>query len=440
MFVFFMAAGLLSPFVWSLAYVWVDTLLPHKLSYSLLTDVPVAFIMGAGAVLSYILMDRKNLPRLSVVHVLCMILAVWITLTETWAVSPVAAWIKWDPSFKTLVFTCFIPFVFRSRVQIEAFVLVMMFSMAAHLLPWGIKTLLSGGGYQLSLGLLGSNSTMLAESSSVAAVATMCVPIWWWMRSHSLLIPWPRIRTLLAGSMTVLYLVANVGTFARTGLIGLGLLGGGMLLRTKRKLLFIVMAGLVGSALVGVMSDRWTDRMETLNDVNNESSAYTRVLVWKWTLGFVAEHPLGGGFDAYRINVIENPPGPNGEVTFQFGRAFHNIFFAALGEHGIPGLILYTSIMGLSVVNMQRVIRKCRDRPDLAWAGDLARATQLGLIILLACGNFVDISFLFLIWDMVALTMCLTNHVQQVLAPRGSFAQAGPLVVSAGRPPMPQYR
>lgn len=411
----FMSLGLLSPFVLSLGYVWVDTLLPHRLSYSILSSLQIAFIMGASAVGVYLLKDRRSPPRITTLHVLCLLMAVWITLTTTWAVSPINAWGKWDTSVKTVIFVLFMPFVFRTRVQIEAFVLVFTFSAAGHLLPWGLKTFLTGGGYQLSLGLMGVNSTLLAESSTVAAVTVMFIPLLLWMKSHSLIIPWPKMRLWLASSMTVIYIVANIGTFARTGLIAFGVVGSAMLLKTKRKFLFIFLATLLGGVAFYFMSDRWTARISTISDYQNEGSALVRLLVWKWTINFATSHPFGGGFNSYVINILPTGVGENGETTYAYGRAFHNIYMAALGEHGYPGLALYIAILVLSLVTMQRSISKTKGHPELVWAADLCRALQIGLLVLMACGNFVDISFSFLVWNLVAFALCVNAHVTQVL-------------------------
>lgn len=432
LFVGFIALGLTSPFVWSLGYVWIDTMLPHRLSYSMLATLPVALIMGAGAFLSYLIQDRRSPPKLTKVHVLCIVLAIWITLTTTWAVAPVQAWAKWDPSFKTILFAIFIPFIFRTRVQIEAFVLVLLFSTAAHLIPWGVKTLFSGGGYEISLGLLPVNSATLGESSSVAAIAVMFIPILFWVRIHSLLLPWKPIRTVMAFGLTLVFLVANIGTFARTGLVGLALLGGGMFLRTKRKISFILIAAVLGSAMLFVTSDKWTSRMETVGSYQTENSAYTRILVWKWTWDFAMTHPLGGGFNSYVTNVLVEP-GPDGKPVVQFGRAFHNIWFAALGEHGYPGLAMYIGIFVLNLLGMRRLIKRCRGREDLEWAADLARASQLAYVIIMICGSFVDISFNPFIWNMVALMMCLNAHVERVLGPVARAVAGAPAL----RPSLP---
>ena len=442
----FVVFGFIAPFVWALGYVWVDVLQPHRISWSLLSSVPLALIMAVGAFMIYLLKDRRAPPRITLPHVLIGVLAIWITLTETWAIYPDRAWAKWDPSVKVLLFTMFMPFVFRSRVQIEAYILILIFSAAGHLMPWGLKTLATGGGYNQSLGLLGVNASPLAESSTVAAVAIMFVPLIVWARTHSLIIPWARIRTVGALGLALIFLVASVGTFARTGLVGLAILGIVMLARSKRRSLFIVLTLIAGAVLLSVTSDQWVERMETIRNVEGEGSAYTRVLVWQWTLGFAAEHPFGGGFESYLGNILVMPPGPDGISVVQRGRAFHNIFFAVLGEHGYPGLALYVSILALVAIRMQRLAKKIRHIPDLAWAYDLARASQLALVIILACGNFVDLSFLFIVWNVVALLICLNNHVTYALKERGlDLVAASPAKPRVALGPLrgstvPQYR
>src|SRR6266702_8001813 len=118
----FLVGGVVAPFVFALGYLWVDTFNPQFVAYSLLTSVPVSLIMAVGAICSYALLDWRSLPRLTLATLLTVMLAFWVTLTTTWAVSPIAAWEKWDWAFKTIVFSALLPLFFRSRVQIDAFI------------------------------------------------------------------------------------------------------------------------------------------------------------------------------------------------------------------------------------------------------------------------------------------------------------------------------
>ena len=404
----FLAFGLVAPFFLSLGYVWVDTFSPQFVGAGLLGNVPVAFIMGAAAVGAYLAMDRRAPPRLGLVFALYVLLAIWITLTSSWAVVPDFAWGKWDTSFKTLIFSAFLPFVIRSRIQIEAFVLVMVFSTAAHLLPWGPKTIMTGGGYAQSLGLLSSNSVALSESSVVSAVSMMLIPLLVVLSQHNRIIPPGRLPRLLFYGMIGSFLIGAVGTFARTGLIGLAVMGSGMMLRSKRKIPFVFAAIVAAMLMLAVTSDRWTARVSTIEDYQNDNSAMVRVLVWRWTWDFAVEHPLGGGFEVYRTNRLVLPmAGPDGEPVMEYGRAFHNIYFAVLGEHGFPGLVLYASIMGLALLGLQKTRRVLRGLPEHAWCYEMSGALQISLATLLTCANFVDISFNGLLWERLALPFAL---------------------------------
>lgn len=414
----FLAVGTMAPFVLSLGYVWVDLFSPQSLGWSPMSQLPVAFIMGAAAVAAYLLLDRRSAPRPSALVILFVLVAIWITLTTSWAERPVESWAKWDVAFKALLFATFIPFVIRSRVQIDAFLHVYVFALVAHLLPWGIKTVFSGGGYGQSLGLVGVNMLWVSESSAVAALGIMLVPLLLTLRKHSFLLPQGRVRNLIYYGTAMGGLFASIGTFARTAIVGLGVLGIAMFFRTKRKVTFLVTTAVVGAALFAVTSDRWTARISTIQDYETESSSLIRILVWRWTVDYTARNPFGGGFRVFLNSRISFAGAdPNGAPIVQTGRAFHSMLFAVMGEHGIPGLLLYGGVIVASFLALRSVIRQTAGHPVHEWAHDLAKALQITIAVLLACGNFIDISFEPLVWYLFSMVVCLREYVRRALAP-----------------------
>ena len=433
-YVSFLTIGTMSPFVLSLGYVWVDLFGPQYLGWSPLSYLPVSFIIGAAAVAAYLLLDRRAPPRITLPTLLFFTIGVWITATTSWAALPDASWAKWDVAFKALMFAAFVPFVVRSRVQIEAFLHVYVFSISAHILPWAMKTVISGGGYGRSLGLVGSNVIWLSESSTVAMVGIMLSPLLLTLRKHSLLLPRGRIRDVVYLGTALGGLFASIGTFARTAIVGLGVLGVTMFLRSKRKVVFLLAAAVVGAGLFSVTSDKWTERISTIEDYASENSAYVRIVVWRWTLGYVAQHPLGGGFRVWLTDhIVIESSNPNVPATEQTGRAFHNIFFAVLGEHGYPGLFLYGLLIVVLFASLQRVIKLTALQPEHEWAHDLAKALQITIAVLLACGNFIDISFEPLVWYLFAMVVCLREYVRRVApAPETKMSE-----VARGRAPLP---
>ncbi len=412
----FIILGVAAPFAFSLGYVWVDTFTPQNVVQSIITQIPVSMIMAVLALGSYFMLDRRSPPPVSWQLVLVLLFAAWVTITTAaFAVVPASAWEKWDWAVKTLLFSAFIPFIIRSRVQIEAFLQIYVFSLAVHVVPVGLKTILSGGGYGRSLGIVHGNSGM-AEGSMLAAVALMMLPILLFLRQHTLLVPKNSWTSLIYIGFAVITVTCAIGTYARTGMIGMAVVGIALWLRSRHKLLF----GVIGvGALLGVMAfttDAWNSRMSTVATFQSENSAFGRVLIWRWTLGFVAERPMGGGFQAFEINEIRypSPPGSEQPEIVERGRAFHSIYFEILGEHGWPGLALFLGLVLTSFLNFHRVARWARRTEGMEWLRDLAYALEVSLVTLLACGAFIGIGFQPMLYYMFALSTCLAHQMHRL--------------------------
>ena len=277
-FAFFVVVGAAVPFVAALGYLWVDTFKPQDVAYSILSAIPVAQVVAGVAIFSYLVLDGRSPPRFTLATLLTLALAVWVTLTTTWAVSPEAAWNKWDWAFKTILSSAFVPLFFRSRIQIEAFIQLYVFTLAVHFGPVGLKTLVSGGGYGRELGVL-SGASGLGEGATLAAVSAMLIPLMLFLRKHTLIIPKSRWTDIGYIGLIVVAIAALIGTFERTGLVGLLVVGLLSWLRAKRKVLFGTVCAIVAVAVIFTTSAAWNERMSTIKAYDVESSSLTRILV-----------------------------------------------------------------------------------------------------------------------------------------------------------------
>jgi len=429
--------GVAAPFVTSLGYVWVDSFYPQYVGRYVLGGFPVAAVMGTAAVLSYVLMDRRAPPRIGAMLILTGLMAVWMTVTLSWAVAPGSAWVKWDWAFKTVLFAGFLPFVFRSRVQIEALLQVHLLGSAMHLVPVGIKSFLTGGGYGMNLTLLPDEKGM-SESSAMATAGIMFIPLLLFLRRHSLLVPWPWMRHTFFACFAILCVPAAIGTGARTGLVCMALLAGLYWLQTRKKLVSGFALAIIGILVVIFAPDRWKERMGTIDDFQTDTSSLTRIKVWQWALDFVRDNPLGGGFRAYEINVLHMPPDafhPEGWV--QRGRAPHSTWFEMLSELGWPGLIMFVTLIIMTFLTLYRVLRRTRGIEEMLWCSDLAKALGMALLVLMAGSTFIGVGFQPWYWLLFAASFCLGEYVRRALTPakpRGVFVPAaeGPVP----RPPI----
>lgn len=412
----FLGLGVVSPFILTLGYVWTDTFYPQWLSLSLFQGEPISALMAVSAIGGYLLLDRRAPPRPTLLFLLILAFAGWTTATCTWAAAPDLAAIKWNWAFKTILFSAFIPFAIRSRVQIEALLQVYLFSAAGHLLPWGMKTMIDGGGYNRPLGLLGVNAGAFGESSMVAASIIMLIPLVLVLRRHSILVPSAKMRNALYLGFIAIGAVGVIGTYARTAIVGAAVMVAGLLTYSRRKMIVLMLLIPVGIGLSVFLTARWTARISTIENPVADTSADTRLIIWNWTLDYVAKHPLGGGFYVHNTSQIAVPIPGREQPMIEHGRAPHSIYFEILGEHGWIGLGLFLSIALSTLVGLMRTSRRCRGREALAWCRDLARATQISILTLLACGAFIGISYQPTLWDLFALSICLGQYARRHLA------------------------
>jgi putative inorganic carbon (hco3(-)) transporter len=437
-YVAFLGLSASAPFVATLGYVWVDTFQPQAVAYLILNQIPVAMIMGAVAFAGYLVLDRRSPPPMTPQALLHIGMAVWITCTLIWAQAPDPAWEKWDWAFKTLAFSVFIPYVIRSRIQIEAFVQVYVLSLAANFLPFGIKVLISGGGYGMNLGLQQGNSG-LSEGGLLSTVCLMTVPLAVFLFRHGQLVS--NLKIVRLGYLVVagLAIVTAIGTYERSALIGLVVLAGYMWVRTKAKVGFGIVLAIAACFIIYTASSAWNTRISTVGNFEKENSAYTRILVWRWTLEFVATHPLGGGFQTYVINHVDVPGAGNEPGHIEFGRAFHSIYFEVLGEHGYPGIIIFLTLAGTMFLKLRRLAKRARAHPELQWVVGLADALQSGLAVFLSAGAFVGIAFQPMFWYFVSMGVCLNAYMWRVerQQPGHSAGWRAVAIDPLGRPALP---
>jgi probable O-glycosylation ligase (exosortase A-associated) len=418
-----LALGLRRPFLWVLLYLYIDVLAPQKFPLALLASIPVSLIAFVLAVVGWAFFDDKRNLRFSFRQFLLVALLVYCGITTQTADFPEAAAAKWDWVWKALVFAIFMPLTLTTRLRLEAASLVMVLSAAAIIIEGAIKTLAGGGGYNMLKFFINDN-TGLYEGSTLACVAIALIPLALWLSREGTIFP-PDWRTRwFAYGLAFAAVLIPVGTEARTGLVCAGLLAVMMLRTVKNRGIYIAMMALAGFVALPLLPSTFSKRMNTIENNKADESASTRIAVWTWTLGYVGDHPFGGGFDAFRGNklVIHTQDAAsdgggvttvkNGETT-DAGRAYHSAYFEMLGEQGWPGLILWLTIQISGIVQLEGVQRRLRKSADPRDKKDAAMAVALqqGHVVYMLGAAFVGIAFQPFIYMLIGLQIALVRQV-----------------------------
>jgi probable O-glycosylation ligase (exosortase A-associated) len=406
-FVGFLAAmlvlGLRRPFMFVLAYAYVDIVSPQRLSYYLLNSIPISMIVALLAIGGWLIADDKKGFKVAPRQLMVLILLLYAGVTTLNADFPIDAMNKWDWASKALIWAFFLPLALRTKLRIESYLLVMILSAATIIIVGGIKTAITGGGYGAFI-LMIDNNTGLYESSTISTVAIAIIPIILWLARHGTVFPPDWRVKLFAYSLIFACMLIPVGTAARTGIICIAVLAVLLLRDAKRRLLYGGLMVAAALAAVPLLPQTFTSRMDTIGSYQADESASTRLAIWAWTWDYAKDHPLGGGFDAYRQNKLKiQTTSVTGEAGMQSvqtqqiddaGRAYHSSYFEMLGEQGFPGLLLFLLIHGGGLMRMEMLRRRFRKREgDEAWIAPLATALQSSHLIYLVGSVFVGIAY-----------------------------------------------
>lgn len=441
----FFGLGLARPFLLVLAYVYIDIATPQQLTYALLQPVPLSLIGFTLAFGGWLIRLGKDRTLFGASQILLLTLMGYCLISTLTADFPDAAWLKWAWVWKVLLFGIFLPMTLTTRLRLEAVIVVAILSASVLIVPTGIKALVTGGGYG-ALNLMVESNSGLHESSTLACVAIMILPLLSFLRRQGTIFPPDWRAALYISALGFACFLVTIGTQARTGLVCMALFAVLRLRTARYRSLYLAGATVALVIALAFVPTSFVDRMSTIANARSEHSAATRLAVWAWTFDYATDHPMGGGFDAYLGNNVRfeafpsqdlgdgngrSPASVKAGVVEDKSRAYHSAYFEMLGEQGWPGFMLWLLLHALGLVRMERLYqarRRAAD-PQNRWQSDLAGAIQQAHLIYLAGALFVGIAFLPFALIILGLEVGLHG-----LATRQNKAEQAQLRIATRRP------
>lgn len=372
--------ALRAPWIGLLVWVVVSILNPHRYTYGFAFSLPFA-LAAAAAVFAGLLFskDEKESP-INVFSVILVLLFGWMGLSSALAYFPSASFVRFYDILKVYLMIIMASVLIVNEKQIRAMLWVLALSIGIVSAKGGVFTLLTGGSYRV----WGPPSSMVEDNNAFAVAAIMIVPLCTFLSSE-LKNGWVK-KGMLA--VAVFSVFSALGSHSRGGLLAISAMGGFLWMKSRHKLrMLLALVVLVPAALM-FMPEAWFERMNTIENYQEDGSAMGRINAWQTALN-VANHKLtGAGFDFANPHVFSlfapDPTEP---------RVAHSIYFQILGELGWPGLILFLSFWWMSWIFCKRVIKISKTLKDLEWMGNLARMIQVSLIAYLVGGAFLNIAY-----------------------------------------------
>ena len=379
------------PHVGLLLWFWVGLMNPHRLIWGPLESFSYAAVIGGATLLAWVVSrESKKIPVTPVTVMLGLFLA-WITVTSLTARLPGEVWASWDQAFKIILITFVTIALINTRERLHALIWIMVVSIGFYGLKGGVFTVLSGGEYRV----WGPPQTFIGDNNQLALALIMTLPFVIFLQQHSQL-RW--LRWALVG-LGVMFVFSIIGSQSRGAFLAICVVAAFLVLKSPKRLP-IGAAVLVLTAVAALfIPDRWVERMETIQNYEEDMSAQGRFQAWTFAYKVAIDSPIvGGGFNVFLDEPYFFSLVPDAFKVWNF----HSVYFEVLGEHGFVGLALFLGLLFAAWRTFARVGRLSRGRGDLAWAHTLARMGQVSLIGYASGGAFLNLAFYDLYYLIVA--------------------------------------
>jgi putative inorganic carbon (hco3(-)) transporter len=393
------------PFVGILVWSWVSFMSPQRLLWGPASGLPWGLITVATLAIGCIIAREPKRFIWNPTTSLIAAFMICITLTSLTAMAPRdEVFGKWDPTMKSFGLMLMTAFFLTSKERIHALIWIMALSLGYFGVKGGGFTVFNGGGNRV----LGPPGTAISDNNTLAAGLLVAVPLMNYLRMQS---QHRIVRVGLAASV-VLTMFAVVGSYSRGALIGLLAVGVFFWFKSKQKFLAaIVLPILIGSVILFMPPD-WMDRMRSIGQYQSDGSVEGRFDIWTTAWTMAVRRPLtGAGFmgpyDEEVVRYFRPFAGP---------RAVHSIYFEVLGEHGFVVFFVWLGITVSGLLAARRIIKSASGVPELAWAVDLARMSQVSVVGYLVAGAFLSLSYWDFYFTMLVAVAAAHQYVRQTLS------------------------
>jgi probable O-glycosylation ligase (exosortase A-associated) len=234
----------------------------------------------------------------------------------------------------------------------------------------------------------------------------MTIPLIWYLRAYA---PKAWMRWALMGA-AVLCAAAALGSYSRGALVTIVPMLGFLWLKSRQKLMLTILMLIAAPVLIGVMPERWFNRMESISSYEEDTSSMGRINAWETAFNIAKDRPIvGGGFHIYDAKIfLRYSPNPD-DV-----HAAHSIYFAALGEHGWVGLSLFL-LCGFSAWRTASwIAHKAKENPEFKREADLALMIQVSLLGYAVGGAFLSLLYFDVPYYLIVVLVLLRAHIENV--------------------------
>jgi putative inorganic carbon (hco3(-)) transporter len=321
------------PWIGVLLWVWVSLMNPHRFTYGFAYDAPVAMIAALATLIGFLATRERESPMKGPGVTLFVLFTVWVTITWALGKNPSEQFAQWDKIMKVnfMVIVCLM--LFRTKEQIFLLAWVLTMSIAILSTKGGVFTILNGGSYRV----WGPSGSWVEGNNEFAVATIMVIPL---LRFIQLQVTHKWLGRLMIVGM-FLCAASALGSHSRGALVAILMMSVVLWWRGSNRIRNGVLFVVIGLLALQFMPEHWTERMDTIENFEEDKSALGRFSAWWVSWNLALSHPLGVGLSiTYPEFFIQHSP-----YGLSIGTPVaHSIWFQVMGHHGFIGFGLFAGI------------------------------------------------------------------------------------------------
>lgn len=387
----------LNPFNGVLWYLWYSHFRPNDFVWPEWAFGAGAWLLSGATLAGYIVFEMDHSPLRLRGLVLMTLFCLWMGLAAIFAADKGAALWKLSQYGHILVMTFLVAAVAISERRIKALLTVMGVSVGILGLRATIEFLLTGGQFKVE----GVGGVEL-EGNEFALALNMGLAILMGL-SYLEERRWLRYAFRL---LAFFCSTAVVGTFSRSGFLGLATAVLLFAWYSKRRVMNLALLAVAAVALVPFVPQKALERWKSIPTAAEvDPSAIARIQSWETGIQMIKHHPIlgvgpsnfQGQYSHYFLQKYLN-------AANYHPRAPHNAYVCLAAESGIPSMLLFVSFIVGTVIAMWRYRHKLAAYPGMKELSGYCLTIQVALTLFLVPNFFISRQNEDLMWHLVGVS------------------------------------
>jgi len=394
---------LMRPYIGAYVWAWLSYMNPHRLSWGFAYNMPFAAIVAGMLIIGLFTAKEKNKFPVNIVTIIWLIFIFWLAVSTVFAIDVDESMFEFKRVMKIQLITLVTLLVITDKKKLEYLIWAIVASLSFFGVKGGAFVMATAGSYRV----WGPPDTFIEGNNELALALLMIIPLMWHLRQQAKNIWLRRIMVVFI----LLTLFSIISSYSRGAFLAAGAVLLMFWLKSSKKFVIGISLVVVVSAVLAFMPGQYFDRMNTIQNYEEDGSALGRINAWYFAFNLAMDRPLtGGGFGTFTKDLfITYAPDP-----FDHHDA-HSIYFEVLGEQGFIGLAIFLALWFFTFRLCSKIIKQTKNSEELEWANSLAKMVQVGVVAYIVGGAFLGLAYFDLPYHLMIIAVLCHMFVQKEL-------------------------